>query len=203
MIRVHCRYLVTFNDSYGPPYLIWYAGTLYLSMTDGHPIPYMEYGNLVTVNDLWSPTPYMECGNLVNGVSPHVWCGNLVTVNDSYGPLIPYMECGNLVMGSPHMYNMMWMWEPCNCQWWEPCNGPLTCTVLLFSGQQWQEPCNRVPPTHTMWFFRMLCKRSTACPNKILVTVWIISHLVATFVFPWNVCQISLGVMDLFMPALA
>ena len=43
-------------------------------MTYGPPIPYMECGNLVTVNDSSGPpVPYMECGNLV-------------TFNDSYGP---------------------------------------------------------------------------------------------------------------------
>ena len=43
-------------------------------------------------------------------------CGNLVTVNDLYGPPIPYVKCRNLVTGSPTMYNMISMQEPCNCQ---------------------------------------------------------------------------------------
>ena len=55
-----------------PPNPIWNAGTLYLSMTLMVPIPYIEYRNLVTVNDLWSPIPYMECENLVMG-SPHMY----------------------------------------------------------------------------------------------------------------------------------
>ena len=42
-------------------------------MTDGPPIPYIECGNLVTVNDSYGPPiPYMECGNLVMGSPLHV-----------------------------------------------------------------------------------------------------------------------------------
>ena len=37
---MECRNLVTVNDCYGSPYLIWNAGTLYLSMTVMVPIPY-------------------------------------------------------------------------------------------------------------------------------------------------------------------
>ena len=36
---MECRNLVTVNDCYGPPYLIWIVGTMYLSMTFGPPYP--------------------------------------------------------------------------------------------------------------------------------------------------------------------
>ena len=134
-------------------------------MTDGPPIPYMKHGNLVTVNDLWSPIPYMECGNFVMGSHPHAWCGNLVTVNDSYSPPIPYMKCRNLVTGFLHMYDMIWMWEPCNCQWWEPCNRSPHMYDMIFSGWQWWKLCNGVPPHVQCNFFRMTLQE-VHCTDK-------------------------------------
>ena len=92
-------------------------------MTYGPTIPYMECGNLVTVND-WTPIPYMEC----------------------YGPHT-YMECGNLVIGSPTC--MIWfecrnlvtvsdLWFPHTLYGiQELCNGSPTYKM--------HEPCNRVP----------------------------------------------------------
>ena len=59
--------------------------------------------NLVSVKDLWSPIPYMECGNLVtvnDSYGPpilYMEFGDLVTVNYSHGPPIPCMEYRNLV----------------------------------------------------------------------------------------------------------
>ena len=123
---------------------IWNAGTLYLSMTVRVPIPYMECGNLVTVNDLWSPIPYMDGRDLItiNDLwSPitYMECGNLVTVNDLWSPYLIWivgvlylsMTCG------PH--TLYGMWEPCNCQWlmvpqtlygmWEPCIHSMTVMV--------------------------------------------------------------------------
>ena len=125
----------------------------------------MECGNLVTVNDLCSPIPY-------------VGCRNLVTVNDLRSPIF-YLEYGNLVMGSPHMYNMICLWEPCNCQWllwspytlygmWEPCNHqwhlwsahtlyemwkPCNCQWLMvpLPYMELWEPCNGVSPTWVIW----------------------------------------------------
>ena len=123
--------------------------------------PHVLCGNLVTVNNLWFPhtlygmwepcncqwlIPYTLYGmqEPCNGVSPTcmMWffrspipvmdCQNLVTVNVSYCPHTLYgmWEACNVV---PYMYNMIWMQEPCNCQWllwslytlygmWEPCN---------------------------------------------------------------------------------
>ena len=49
------RNLVTVNECYGSPNLIWNAGTMYLSMTVLDSIPYMEYSKLVTVNDCYGP----------------------------------------------------------------------------------------------------------------------------------------------------
>ena len=46
-----------------------------------------------------------------------IWeCGNFVTVNGLWSPHT-LSGCANLMTGSPHMYNMICMWEPCNCQW--------------------------------------------------------------------------------------
>ena len=92
-------------------------------------------------------------------------------------PPVLYRECGNLVTGSPHMYDMMWMWEPCNSQWQEPCNGVSPSCMIRFECEnlvtvndgncvtssphmywepcncQWWEPCTRVPPHVQCKFF--------------------------------------------------
>ena len=67
---MECRNIVTVNDSYGPPYLIWKEPCNWVPPP--HPQMYdmilfrtMQSRNLVTVNDLWSPIPYTECSNLV------------------------------------------------------------------------------------------------------------------------------------------
>ena len=49
------RNLVTVNECYGSPNLIWNAGTMYLSMTVLVPIPYMEYSNLVLSRTVMVP----------------------------------------------------------------------------------------------------------------------------------------------------
>ena len=95
--------LVTVNDSYGPTYLIWNVGTLQRSMILMVPIPYMECGNLVTINAWWCPIHYVECGNFV-------------TINGLWSPWTPYGMWGPC-NGILHMYDLIWMWEPCNCQW--------------------------------------------------------------------------------------
>ena len=141
------------------------------------PIPYMECRTLVMgsptlqcdFNDLCLPItlygmwehchcqwciPYMPYGNLVMGTPPTctIWfaCGNLVTINDSW-PSIPYMECRTLVMGSPYMYNMIFVNDLCSphtLYWiWKPCKG--------------------VPPHVQCYFLGQLRKRSTACPNQL------------------------------------
>ena len=67
------RNLVSVNDCFGPPYLIWNAGTFYLSMTVFMvPIPYTDGRDLISLHDLSFPITYMECRNLV-------------TVNECYG----------------------------------------------------------------------------------------------------------------------
>ena len=63
---MECRNLVSVNRLLWSPYLIWNAGTLYLSMTIMVPQTlYGMVGNLVTINDLWSPIPYMDGRDLI------------------------------------------------------------------------------------------------------------------------------------------
>ena len=85
------------------------------------PIPYIECGNLVSVNELWFPHTLYGMQEPCNRVPTcTIWfaCGNLVTVNKSYGPPIPYMECGNIVivndLWSPYL---IWNVGICYCQW--------------------------------------------------------------------------------------
>ena len=145
---MECRNLITVLVTYGPSlFLIWKA----LSMTYGP--PYME----CTVNDLWSPIPDMECGNLYNcwwfmvPLIPYMEG----TVNDLLSP-IPYMECGNVITVSDLWSPLFLIWKALSMMYGPPyliCNvgtlkmGPPQCTILIFSGQ--------------------LCKRTTACPNKV------------------------------------
>ena len=83
----------------------------------------IECGNLITVNDLYGPPCHIwnvePCHSQWLLCSPILYneCGNLITVNNSYGPSIPYMVCGKPCNGVSHIYNMIWMWDPCNCQW--------------------------------------------------------------------------------------
>ena len=59
--------------TYGPQYHLWNVGTLQLSMTCMvPPIPYLECGNLVTVNNLWSPQTLYVMQEPCNGV-PHMY----------------------------------------------------------------------------------------------------------------------------------
>ena len=139
-----------------PPYLILSVGTLQW----GPPsfTIWFECGNLVTVNDLWSP--YLKC-NLelsVTLMAPHTLYGMWETCNRV-----------------PHMYNMIWIWQPCNCQWpmvphtlygmWEHCNWVLPhvwCWNFVTVNDLWspctlygmREPCNcqwvLVPP-YLIW----------------------------------------------------
>ena len=71
--------------------------------SDGLSIPDMEGWILLTVNNFWYPIPYMECGNFVTVNDLYcppicyMECGNLINVNDYYGTPITCMELGNLV----------------------------------------------------------------------------------------------------------
>ena len=165
-------------------------------------------GSLVTVNDLWSPhTLYgmrepCNCQWLLWFPLPYMECRNLVTFNDSYGPPIPYMECGNLVMGSPYMYNMIWMWEPCNCQWlmvpipYMEYGNLVYCQWLLWSPHtlngMW-ELCNRVPtcmmgePCNCQWHLWSPILYME-CGNLITVNDWWSPHTLYGIWEPCN-CQ--------------
>ena len=65
-------------------------------MTYGPPIPYMECGNLITVNDLWSPHTLYGMWEPDSYGLPHVW---------SDDPPLPYVE--QVSYGPPHMYDMI------------------------------------------------------------------------------------------------
>ena len=81
MIRVHFRNLVTVNDSYGPPYLIWNRYLMvppYLVCNRYHMVPHMY---------VWSPHMY-----------------NLMVPLDLYGTGIIWSP--DMYGWSPNMYNI-------------------------------------------------------------------------------------------------
>ena len=142
---------------YGPPYLILNKYLMVPPYLIGYRYhmdpPHVQYGffqHSFERGPLHVPVTLM--------VPPYlIWNRyHMVPPTCMYGP--PHMYYMTLMV--PHtLYEMQ---EPCNCQW----------LMVPHSLYGMREPCNWVPPNmYDMIFSGGLRKRSTACPNNLLLTV--------------------------------
>ena len=120
----------------------------------------MECRNLVTLNNFWSPHTFYVMWELsMSLMVSHTWYGIWEPCN-----------------GVPHMYDMIWMGKPSNCQWllWSPLPytecGNLVTVNDLWSTHTWYGILDPVrdSPTCTMWF---------ECGNLVTVNGLPLSHM--------------------------